>query len=55
MLGFLCGLFVGAISGGFTYHETGDGGLATIVGIIVFLLAWLIGLFVFTDGTDFDF
>jgi hypothetical protein len=50
MLGFFFGLIVGGFSGGFTYHSTHEATLATVVGLICFFLAWLIGLWVFTDG-----
>ncbi|MDG9703763.1 hypothetical protein [Streptomyces sp. DH37] len=38
---FLIGLLLGALSGGVTYHFTADGRLAAIIGVIVFLAAWL--------------
>lgn len=54
MLGFIFGVLVGLISGGLTYEHTGTTGTAVLVGVICFVLGWLFGLFVFTDG-DFDF
>jgi hypothetical protein len=55
MLGFLFGLIAGGVSGYMTYDGTGQTGFALTVGIIVFLVGWLLGLFFFGDASNIEF
>ena len=43
MLAFLFGVLAGGISGYLTYGSTAQMGLAVGVGIVVFLIGWLLG------------
>ena len=54
MLAFLFGVLPGGISGYLTYGSTAQMGLAVGVGIVVFLIGWLLGVFFFGDATDID-
>jgi len=54
MLAFLFGVIVGAISGALTFAHTDQAALAALVGGICFIVAWLLGVGIFTDGDGWD-
>lgn len=55
MFAFLFGLIAGGVSGYMTYDGTAQTGFALVVGLIVFFVGWLLGLFFFSDASDIDF
>ena len=55
MLAFLFGVLAGGVSGYLTYDSTAQVGFALVVGLIVFFVGWLLGVFFFGDASDIDF
>lgn len=55
MLAFLFGVVAGVFTGVTTYHSTALVGPSIVVGVIVFLVGWLLGVFFFGDASDIDF
>jgi hypothetical protein len=50
MLAFLIAVIVGGISAAWTYHTTATLGFAVLIGVICWLVCWLLGAAILTDG-----
>lgn len=55
MLAFLFGVLAGGITGYLTAEGTGQTGVGVVVGLVVFFIGWLLGVFFFGDASDIDF